>query len=91
VSPESPPVVTLLGRPGCHLCDEALTDLNGFLAKAASDGVVHPGVTTEVINIETDDELHRRFLERIPVIMVNDRIVSELAFEPEALRSVLSD
>lgn len=86
-----PPVVTFLSRPGCHLCDEALAELNGFLASKVGSGELDPGTTTEVVDIESDDELHRRFLERIPVIMVGDLIVSEFAFEPEALESVLKD
>lgn len=83
--------VTFLSRPGCHLCDHALAELNEYLAGRGRDGQAVPGVIVEVINIETDDELHRRFLERIPVILVGERIVSEFSFEPEALESVLGD
>lgn len=83
--------IRFLSRPGCHLCDEALAELNGFIALKVGAGELGPGTITEVVNIESDDELHRRYLERIPVIMVGDRIVSELAFEPEALESVLKD
>ncbi len=86
-----PPVVTFLSRPGCPLGDEARAELNGFLASTVGSGELDPGTTTEVVDIESDDELHRRFLERIPVIMVGDLIVSEFAFEPEALESVLKD
>ena len=83
--------ITFLTRSGCHLCDEALAELNGFLALKVGTGELDRGTTTEVIDIETDEELHRRFLERIPVVLIGERIVSDLHFDPEALESVLKD
>lgn len=65
--------VTFLSRPGCHLCDEALTELEGHIGE----------VELEVVNIETDDDLHRRYLELIPVILIDGEKVSELAFSSE--------
>ncbi|HET9119379.1 MAG TPA: glutaredoxin family protein [Solirubrobacterales bacterium] len=43
----------------------------------------------EEIDIEADSELHRRFLERIPVVEVNGEIVSELFLDAEGLRARL--
>jgi hypothetical protein len=37
-----------------------------------------PDVAIELIDIEINHELHRRYLERIPVIMVGGETVSEL-------------
>lgn len=62
--------ITILGRPRCHLCDQALAEI-----KRASDGLT---ATVSEVNIETDDQLHRQYLERIPVIMVGSILVSEL-------------
>jgi glutaredoxin len=71
-------VVTLYGRPGCHLCDEARAGLAAML---------DAGVSFELreVDIEGDDELHRRLLELIPVIEVNGTRVSELIFERDAV------
>jgi glutaredoxin len=55
--------VTLYGRPGCHLCDDARAALQRIRAQ-------HPFALEEV-NIETDDELHARYLERIPVVALD--------------------
>ena len=41
----------------------------------------------EEIDIETDDELHRAYLERIPVVAVDGELVSELVLDPGALRA----
>jgi glutaredoxin len=54
------PTVTLYTRPGCHLCDEARATLQRLQEQAE--------FAIEEVDITTDDALHRRYLERIPVI-----------------------
>ncbi len=76
------PIVRLYGRPDCHLCDEARAGLEGL----RSDGL---GFELEEIDIETDDDLLRRYLERIPVIELNGEIVSELWLDADGLRARL--
>lgn len=73
-------VVTLYGRPQCHLCDEA---------RQAILQVGDPELELVEVNIEEDEALHARFLERIPVIEVRGRIVSELGIDEPALRAAL--
>jgi glutaredoxin len=48
--------LTLYGRKGCHLCDEARAVL------------VAIGEPFDDVDIESDDDLLKRYLERIPVI-----------------------
>jgi hypothetical protein len=70
--------VVLYGRPDCHLCDlarEGLADLR-------REG--HPFRVRE-IDIEADQDLLRRYLERIPVVEVDGEVVSELSLDPAAL------
>jgi hypothetical protein len=43
----------------------------------------------EEVNIESDDELHARYLERIPVIELDGEIVSELWLDGDGLRARL--
>jgi hypothetical protein len=74
--------VTVYGRPGCHLCDDAVAEIERLL-----DGT--PSVILEVIDIEGDDALMLRYLERIPVVEVDGSPVSELVFEPDSLRQRL--
>lgn len=69
--------VTLYGRPGCHLCDEAREALLRVQAKAP--------FTVEEINIETDDALHKRYLERIPVILLNGEHLFDYEVDEPAL------
>ena len=54
--------VKLYTRDGCHLCDDARIILERVRADV-------PFVLIDV-GIERDDDLHRRYLERIPVVEV---------------------
>ena len=76
------PRVTLYARPDCHLCDEARAGLESLRA----DGIAFE---LDEVDIESDDELHARFLERIPVIELDGEIVGELWLEVDELRSRL--
>jgi glutaredoxin len=74
--------VVLYSRPGCHLCDEA----RGLLADIAAEA---PDLVIEEVDIDADDELLRRYLERIPVIELNGRTVAELVPDPREVRATL--
>jgi glutaredoxin len=73
--------VTLFTRPGCHLCDEAREAILAMRADV-------PFELSEV-NIDQDNVLLARYLERIPVVTVDGEVVSELEFERDSLRAVL--
>jgi glutaredoxin len=55
--------VTLLSKPGCHLCDDA----REVISRVATD----LGVPWEEVDITQDDDLHRRYWEQIPVTLVD--------------------
>jgi glutathione S-transferase len=76
------PRVRLYGRPDCHLCDTARRELLDL----RSDGL---DFELEDVDIDSDDELHRRFLERIPVIELDGEVVSELFLDSAGLRARL--
>ncbi|HEX2086588.1 MAG TPA: glutaredoxin family protein [Solirubrobacteraceae bacterium] len=71
------PRVVLYGRPDCHLCDEAREVLRRV------------GEPFREVDIEGDDELFKRYLERIPVVTVDDQEAFELFVDEDALRSRL--
>jgi glutaredoxin len=74
--------VDLYSRPDCHLCDRA---------RAAILAMREEGVRFELreIDIESDDDLLSRYLERIPVVAVDGEVVSELILDVDALRARL--
>jgi hypothetical protein len=74
-------VVTVYGRPGCHLCDDALA----VLERVRAD---HP-FALETLNIEDDDALMRAYLERIPVVAVDGEEVYDYYVDEQDLRARL--
>ena len=75
-------LVTLYGRPGCHLCDEARDTILALRDEGA-------GVRLREVNIEDDERLHTTYLERIPVVEVDGVVVSELGLDGHVLRARL--
>ncbi len=75
-------VVTLYTRPGCHLCDEAREAILAL-------GAELPPFELSEVNIEQDDGLLARYLERIPVVAVDGEVVSELELKRDRLRASL--
>ncbi len=69
--------ITLYGRDGCHLCDDA---------RAVLDRVGEP---YDVLDIEADDDLLKRYLERIPVVAVDGDEVFDFFVDEAALRARL--
>ena len=75
-------VVTIYSRPGCHLCEEAFAEI------VAIHDEGHRFDLHEV-DIESDELLLRRMLEKIPVVEVDGLVVSELDLDADAVRARL--
>ena len=72
------PMVTLYGRPGCHLCEAARTGLLELRSRGAR-------FELREVDIEGDEALHRRMLELIPVVEVNGERACELFLDEDAV------
>jgi len=57
------PHVIIYSRPGCHLCDEAKASIQ--------NAGIGDQFTLEEIDIESDDELLRKYKYDIPVITID--------------------
>lgn len=55
--------VTLIGKPGCHLCDDARVVIEKVVAEV--------GARLEERDITQDEELYRLYWEQIPVVLVD--------------------
>jgi glutaredoxin len=69
--------VTLYSRPGCHLCEEARATLDRLRADTAFE--------IDEVDIEADDVLHARYLERIPVVAIEGEELFDYTIDEEAL------
>jgi glutaredoxin len=71
------PRLTLFGRPGCHLCDDARVVLQRV------------GEPFDEVDITTDDALHASYLERIPVIVLDGQELYDFFVDEPDLRGRL--
>jgi glutaredoxin len=74
--------VVVYSRAGCHLCERALAEI----AALRRDGY---RFELREVDIESEDSLLRRMLERIPVVELDGEPVSELVLDRAALRARL--
>ena len=82
------PDLVLYARPGCSLCDEAREAIRLVIEDRAARGLTTPAVLEH--NIEEDDDLHRRLLERIPVVEIGNQRV-ELIVTVGKVRRLLNE
>lgn len=75
--------VTLYSRPGCHLCDE----VKRIILTAGVDGEF----TLEILNIEEDPTLERRYRNDIPVVAINGVESFKGSVDPEEFRRKLRE
>jgi hypothetical protein len=82
------PDLVLYSRAGCSLCDEARAAIRLVLAERAALGLSVPELIER--DIERDPELHRRYLERIPVVELGTQRV-ELVVTVGKMRRLLRE
>lgn len=74
--------VQLLSKPHCHLCDEARTVVSAVCSEL--------NIAWTEASIMDDPALYDEYWERIPVVLVDDRVVQFWRVNPELLRGALS-
>ena len=75
--------LTLIGKPGCHLCDDAKAVVDGVLAEFDKE------IGLEEKNILDDESLFARYSEEIPVLLINGRVHNYWRIDPARLRAEL--
>jgi glutaredoxin len=71
--------VVLITRQGCHLCDQALDALRAL------------DVEPELRDVDADSELYGLYDWRVPVVLVDGRVVAEGRIDQAALRKALPE
>lgn len=83
-----PAHLTLIGKPGCHLCDDARTVVTDVVqAVAAEPGA--PRITVEERSILDEPELHELYVEDIPVLLINGEVHNYWRIDPVRLTTAL--
>lgn len=79
---EAAPRVTLIAKPGCHLCDDA----RAVIARVAEE----LGVAWEERSIVDEPALAREYWEQIPVTLVDGRQHDYWRVDEKRLRAALA-
>jgi hypothetical protein len=79
--------LTLIGKPGCHLCDDA-RDAIAQVTQALPDA---SRVTLEERSILDEPELFDRYAEEIPVVLIDGRQHTYWRVDKERLSAALSE
>ncbi|MFI9629477.1 glutaredoxin family protein [Streptomyces sp. NPDC052042] len=74
-------MVTLVGKPGCHLCDDAREVVREVCAQT--------GASWEEKDITRDEALHRAYWEQIPVVLIDGEQHTFWRVDPARLRGAL--
>jgi glutaredoxin len=80
--------ITLIGKPGCHLCDAARDVVTSVVAGLGREASA-PSITVEELSILDDAELLDKYAEEIPVLLLNGRVHNIWRVDPARLRQSL--
>ncbi len=73
--------VVLYGQPGCHLCEDAEAALEGLRRSRSFD--------LRIVDINSDDDIARRYLFEIPVIEIDGAVVTRAPVDLGAVVAAL--
>ena len=74
--------LTLIGKPDCHLCEDALAVVEGVL-------VDYPQVSLSQLSILDDAALLEKYHDEIPVLLLDGRVHNIWRVDPKRLRTAL--
>ena len=77
-------IVDLMGKPGCHLCDDARVVVNSVLQDFPQAELVEH-------NILDDAELFENLKDDIPVVLINGERHSQWRVDEDSFRSALTE
>ena len=80
--------VTLLSKPGCHLCDDARTVVTSVVGELRG-GASALDISLTERSILDDAELLDRFAEEIPVVLIDGAVHNIWRVDPVRLRTAL--
>jgi hypothetical protein len=79
--------VTLIGKPGCHLCDVAREVIEQVVAGLPDDTA--DGIRLDEASILDDAALYEQWWEKIPVVLIDGEPHAHWRVAPDRLRAAL--
>jgi glutaredoxin len=81
-------VLTLLGKPDCHLCETARGVVTSVVSGLAGMAFA-PSISVEELSILDDPELLEKYAEEIPVLLINGRVHNIWRVDADRLRAAI--
>lgn len=78
----TPRTITLYTREGCHLCDQAKSQILPLLSEF--------GATLREVDIDDDTLLHDRYTNDVPVVFLGAQMIAQHRLDPGRLRQLLA-
>jgi hypothetical protein len=89
VQPTLPVTLTLIGKPECHLCAVAKDIVDRVAQELGQLSLTQRPIIVEQRSILDDAELHDRYWEKIPVLLVNGVEHAHWRIDPDRLRAAI--
>ena len=77
--------LTLIGKPGCHLCDDARAVIDDVIADFDS------AIEVDEVSILDDDSLFERYADEIPVVLIDGAVHTIWRVDAARLRTALME
>ena len=83
--------LTLLTKPGCHLCEEAKTVVDSAIQQFKSEHSAEQPIELTEVNILEDQALLEKYSEEIPVLQINGSTHAYWRIDSERLITTLNE
>ena len=78
--------ISLIGRPGCHLCDDA----HVVISRVITQVIGQEDIDFEELSLLDDPNLMAKYSEEIPVILINGLVHDFLRVDPDRLIAAIA-
>ena len=78
--------LTLIGKPGCHLCEDAEA-----VVATVVETLSELPIQVEELSIEDDKDLFDSYWDQIPVLLINGKVHNYWRIDPERLTTALKE
>ena len=78
--------LTLIGKPGCHLCEDAEA-----VVATVVENLAELPIQVEELSIEDDKDLFDSYWDQIPVLLINGKVHNYWRIDPERLTTALKE
>ena len=88
--------LTLIGKPSCHLCDDARLVVKDVVTQLQNrdDGTIGSKMSrliVDEVSIEEDRSLFDEYWEQIPVLLINGKVHNFWRIDPVRLTNSLKE